>query len=141
MKILKYWKVILTIVLVFAAGFVTGSVLTFVHFKRAFERGFTVENYNAMTMQFLHQELKLTPEQEPKVRAIVEESGRQFGQTFGQAVRVSGTNLVESWRRIDQVLTPGQRVIYHQKCEDFSEKVKKGLKIDLPPEPWQKAQR
>ncbi len=141
MKILRHWKVILAIVLVFAAGFVTGSVLSFVHFKRAFEHGFTVDNYISMTMKFLNKELKLTPEQEPKVRAIVEASGRQFGQTFGQAVRVSGTNLVDSWRGIDQVLTPEQRVIYRQKCDEFREKLNKGLKIELPPSPWQKESR
>ncbi|HEV2391671.1 MAG TPA: hypothetical protein VG146_04820 [Verrucomicrobiae bacterium] len=141
MRILKHWKVILAIVLVFAAGLVTGAVTSFFHFKRAFERGFTVENYDSMTMQFLQKELKLTPEQEPRVRAIVEESGKQFGQTFGQAVRVSGTNLVESWRRIDQVLTPEQRVIYRQKCDEFREKLNKGLKIELPPDPWPRQQR
>lgn len=141
MKILKHWKVILAIVLVFAAGFVAGAVSSFVHFKRAFEHGFTVENYVSMTMKFLHKELKLTPDQEPKVRAIVEESGRQFGQTFGQAIRVSGTNLVESWRRIDQLLTPEQRVIYRQKCDEFRDKLSKGPKIELPPSPWQKEPR
>ena len=141
MKILKNWKVILAVVLVFGAGVVTGSVLSFVHFKHAFERGFTVENWNAMTMKFLHKELKLTPEQEPKVRAIVEETGQQFGQAFGQAIRVSGTNMVVSWRRIDEVLTPDQCAIHQRKCEEFRKMVKKGLKIDLPPEPGQKEQR
>ena len=138
MKILKNWKVILAIVLVYGAGVVTGSVLSFVHFKHAFEHGFTVENWNAMTMKILQKELKLTPEQEPKVRVIVEETGQQFGQAFGQAVRVSGTNLVISWRRIDEALTPEQRAIHQRKCEEFREKLKKGLKIELPQEPAQK---
>lgn len=133
MKILKNWKVILAIVLVYGAGVVTGSVLSFVHFKHAFEHGFTVENWNAMTMKILQKELKLTPEQEPKVRAIVEETGQQFGQAFGQAIRVSGTNLVVSWRRIDEVITPEQRTIHQRKCEEFREKLKQGLKIELPP--------
>ena len=140
MKILKNWKVILAIVLVFGAGVVIGSVLTVLKFKYALERGFTVENYNAMTMRFLQKELKLTPEQEPKLRAIVEETGQQFGQSFGQAIRVSGTNLVTSWQRIDQVLTPNQRVIFRSKCQEFRQKLKEGPKIELPPTPWQKEQ-
>ena len=140
MKILKHWKVILALVLVFGAGIVTGSVLSFVHFKHAFERGFRVENWTSMTMKILQKELKLTPEQEPKVRAIVEETGQQFGKTFGQAIRVSGTNLVASWHRIDEALTPDQRGIHRRKCEEFREMLKKGLKIELPPEPGQQEQ-
>ena len=138
MKILKNWKVILAVVLVFGAGLVTGSVLSFVHFKHAFERGFTVENWNAMTMKILQKELKLTPEQEPKVRSIVEETGQQCGQAFGHAIRVSGTNLVVSWRRIDEVLTPDQRAVHQRKCQEFREKLKQSLKIQLPPDPGQK---
>ncbi len=141
MKILKNWKVILAVVLVFSAGAVTGSVLTFLKFKYAFERGFSVANYNSMTMRFLQKELKLTPEQEPKVRAIVEETGQQFGNTFGQAISVSGTNLVTSWQRIDQVLTPDQRGIFRGKCEEFRETLKRGPKIELPPDPWPKPQQ
>ncbi len=140
MKILKDWKVILAVVLVFGAGAITGSVLSFVHFKHAFERCLTVENWNQETMKFLRRELKLMPDQEPKVRAIVEETGQQFGQSFGQAVRISATNLVVSWHRIDQVLTPDQRVIYHRKCDEFREILRKGPKIDLPPDPERKVQ-
>lgn len=140
MKILKHWKVVLAVVLLFGAGIVTGSVLTFVHFKHAMQRGLTVDNWNSMTMKFLQKDLSLTPEQEPKVRAIVEETGQQFGQSISLAVRVSGTNMIVCWQRIDQVLTPGQRVIYRRKCEEFRASLKKGLKIDLPPDPWQKAE-
>jgi len=138
MKILKHWKTIVAIMLVFVAGGVTGSVLSFVHFKHALERGFTVENWTTKTMGFLQKELKLTPEQEPKIRAIVAETGEQFRQTFGQAIGVSGTNLVASWQRIDQLLTPEQHVIYQQKCEEFREKLKQGLKVELPPDPKRK---
>ena len=141
MKILKHWKAILAVVLVFGAGVVTGSVMSFVHFKHALERGFTVENWTTTTMGFLQKDLNLTPEQEPKVRAIVQETGEQFRQTFGQAIGVSGTNLVASWHRIDQVLTPEQRVIYHQKCDEFREKLKHGLKVELPPNPGPKESR
>ena len=138
MKILRDWKVIVAFVLVFGAGSVTGSVLCFMHFKHAFERAFTVENWTSAAMGFLQKELKLTPEQEPQVGAIVHETGEQFGQAFGQAIRVSGTNLVASWGRIDRVLTPSQRVIYHQKNEEFRKNLKKGLNIDLPPDPAKK---
>jgi len=141
MSIFKSWKVIAVVALVFVAGVVTGWALSVVHFKHAFERGFSVENWTSTTMGILQKELKLTPEQQPKVRAIVQETGEQFGQSFGQAIRISGTNLVDSWHRIDQVLTPDQQAIHERKCEEFREKVKKGLKIDLPPCAERKEQR
>ncbi|MGH7970827.1 MAG: hypothetical protein ACREIC_19070 [Limisphaerales bacterium] len=132
MKLPRAWKVVIAVVLVFGAGLVSGAVLSFVHFKHAFEHGFTVENWDAVTMQFLQKELKLTPKQQPKVRAIVHATDEQFGKTFGQAILVSGTNMVASWSRIDKVLTPDQQVIYRRKCQDFRTMLKEKLKIDLP---------
>jgi Spy/CpxP family protein refolding chaperone len=134
MKTLKHWKAILVLVLVFSAGAVTGSVLTVVHFKRAFERGLNVENWTAEAMKFMQKELNLTAEQQPKIRAILEDTGRQFKGSFGQAIRESGTNMVSSWHRIDQELTPEQRVIHQRKCQEFREGLKKALKIELPPQ-------
>ncbi len=134
MKILKHWKVILAIILVFGAGGVLGSALTVVHFKRAFERGFTVANWTAEGMKFMQKELKLSPEQQPKIRAILADTGGQFKESFGRAIRESGTNLVASWHRADQELTPEQRVIYQRKCQEFRETLQKKLKIELPPQ-------
>ena len=134
MKALRHWKVILALVLVFAAGGVTGSVGTRIHFKRAFERSLNVENWTAEAMKFLDKELRLTPEQRPKIRAILDETGRQFKGTFCLAIDESATNLVASWRRIDRELTPEQRAVHQRKCQEFREGLKKALKIDLPAE-------
>lgn len=132
MRILKHWKVFLVLLLVFAAGTVTGSVLTVVHFKRAFERGLSVEHWTTEAMRTMQRDLSLTPEQQPKVRAILQHTGRQFKGTFGQAVRESGTNLVNCWEQIDRELTPEQRVLHQRKCQEFRVAVKKALKLDLP---------
>jgi len=134
MKALKHWKVILALVLVFAAGTVTGSVLTIRHFKRAFEQGLTVEGWTEGAMKAMQKDLALTPEQQPKIRAILDDLGSQFKGTFGNAIGVSGTNLVSAWHRIEQELTPEQRTVHRQKCQEFRAGVKKMLKIELPPE-------
>jgi len=83
----------------------------------------------------MQKDLNLTPEQQPKVRAILKETGEEFADAFGHAIRTSGTNLVVSWHRIDQVLTPAQQAIYQRQCNEFRDKLKKGLKMDLPPDP------
>lgn len=134
MKPLKHWKVILAIVLVFAAGAVTGSVVTMMHLRHAFERSLTVENWTNEGMKFLQKKLELTPEQRPKIKVILQDTGEQFKHSFGLAIRESGTNLVASWRRIDRELTPEQRIAYQHECQKFRQELKKGLKVDLPPE-------
>src|SRR5262245_53306411 len=134
MNALRHWKVLLTIILVFAAGGVTGSIVTVLHFKRAFEHGFDVENKTAEVMKEMQRDLKLTPEQQPRIKAILTETGHKFETSFGQAMRESGTNMVASWKQIEKELTPEQRAIFQRKCQKFREGVKKNLKVDLPSE-------
>ena len=134
MKLLKHLKVVIAVVLVFAAGGITGSVVTTFHFKHALEQGLKTERWTDAAMDLLQKKLKLTPEQQPKVRAITEETVRQFKSSFGVAIAQSGTNLVASWRRTEQELTPEQRTIYRQENQKFRDALKKNFKLDLPPE-------
>ena len=134
MNPLRQWKVILVIILVFAAGGVTGSILTVLHFKRSFEHGFDVEHKTTEVMKELQRDLNLTPEQQPRIKAILLAIGHNFESRHGQAMRESGTNMVGSWKEIEKELTPEQRLIFQRKCQKFREGVKKNLKIDLPPE-------
>jgi len=134
MKILAHWKIVLAFVLVFAAGAVTGSAWTHWQFKHAFEKGFTLEHFTAGAMGALQKKLNLTPQQQPRIRAIVEDMGQQFKATFGKTTKESGNILVESWRRVDQELTPEQRTIHAQMKQEFRGALKKHLNIDLPEE-------
>lgn len=134
MNILKHWKVILVVILVFAAGGVTGSVGTIVVVKRKFAHGFSVESKTAREMQELQKELNLTPEQQPKIKAILLETGHKFESSFGHAMRESATNTVESWELIEKELTPDQRIIFQRRCQKYREGMKNTLKIDLPPQ-------
>ena len=132
MKLLRHWKILLTLTLVFGAGTVTGTVWTHLRFKHAFERGCKFENWTGDAMNLLQQKLNLTPEQQPKVRAILEDTGQQIKESFGKTVRESGGILVQSWRRVEQELTPEQRVIHQRMCQEFRDGLKQKLNIDLP---------
>ena len=134
MSIFKQWKVILVLILVFAAGGVVGSVATVLHFKRNFARGFSVESKTAREIQELQKELNLTPEQQPKIRAILLATGHKFETSFGYAMRESATNTVESWKLIEKELTPEQVVLFQRRCQKYREGMKNTLKIDLPPQ-------
>lgn len=134
MNILKHWKVIIVVILVFAAGGVAGSVGTIVYLKRSFARGFSVESKTAREMRELQNELNLTAEQQPKIKAILLETGHKFEASFGKAMRESGTNTVESWKLIEKELTSEQRTIFQRRCEKYREGIKTTMKIDLPPQ-------
>ncbi len=133
MNMLKHWKVILVVVLVFAAGGVTGSVGTVLHFKRNFEHAFDVESKTAREMQELQSELNLTVDQQPKVKAALLDTGRKVETSFRKAMRETGTNIVESWKQIEKELTPEQRVIFQHRCQKLREEMKNKMKLDLPP--------
>lgn len=134
MKLLKHWKILLAFVLVFSAGAVTGIVGTHLQFKRAFENGLKLEHWSAGVMDMLQKKLDLTPEQQPKVRIIVEDLGRKLGDAFGRTVKESGGLLVEAGHRMDEELNPQQRVIHQRMREEFRDSLKKHLDIDLPRE-------
>lgn len=134
MKFLRHWKLLLVLMLVFGAGTVTGTVLTHLGFKHAFERGFQFQNWTAGAMNVLQKKLNLTPEQQPKVRAIVEDTGQQIKASLGRTIQESGGIMVRSWRRMDQELTPEQRVIHQRLCQEFRDRLKQKLSIDLPEE-------
>lgn len=119
MKILAHWKIVLALVLMFAAGAVTGSAWTHWQFKRAFEKGFTLEHFTARAMNALQKKHNLTPQQQPKIRAIVEDMAQQFKATFGKTTKESGGILVKSWRRVYSELTPEQRTIHAQMKKEF----------------------
>lgn len=134
MKALRHWKVILVLLLVFAAGAVLGGVVTMRFCKQAFARGFDVEHKVAGIMNDLQRDLQLTPEQRPKLKAILLDTGHRLEGNFGRAMRESGTNVVATWRQIEAELTPDQRAIFQRKCQKFRDGVKQDLKIDLPRE-------
>jgi Spy/CpxP family protein refolding chaperone len=133
MSSLKHWKVILVVILVFAAGGVTGSVGTVAYLKLKFARGFNMESKTAREMQELQKELSLTPEQQPKIKAILLDNGHKFESCFGHAMRESGTNTVESWKLIEKELTPDQRIIFQRRCQKYREEIRNTFKVDLPP--------
>jgi len=135
MKLLQHWKILLVLALVFAAGAVSGIVGTHLKFKKAFENSFNPDIWVSRTVADLQARLKLTPEQQPKIRAIVEESVFQIKKSFGTAIHETGEIIVQSWSRVDQELTPEQLVIHQKLCQEFREGLKKKTSIELPPAP------
>jgi hypothetical protein len=134
MKVLRYWKIAIGLVLVFGAGVVTGSVATHQIIKHSFEQALNFERWKAGVVQVLQTKLNLTPEQHRKVELLVDTRGKEIRQCFGQAFAESGHALVHLQSEIDQELTPEQRQIHAQMKRDFRAELKKRFNCDLPPE-------
>jgi hypothetical protein len=132
MRILRHWKIGLGLLLVFAAGAITGGVATHQAIKRAFERSLKFENWTADAMTALQSKLKLEPDQFDRIQSIIEETGREFKTVFGKALGESGDIIVRTQRRIDEELTPAQRAIHAEMKKQFRGDLKKKLNLDLP---------
>jgi hypothetical protein len=134
MKVAAYWKIVAGLLVVFAAGAVTGSVGTHEFIKHGVKRALNFENWKAGVMNTLQAKLKLTPEQHEKIEIIVEVHGREIHGCFAHAFGESGHILVRLQNQIDQELTPEQRLIHAQMRKDFRAELKKRFNFDLPEE-------
>lgn len=134
MRVLRYWKIVLGLVLVFGAGAVTGSVATHQVIKRGIERALNFERWKAGVMQELQTRLNLTPPQHQKIAALVDQHGREIRGLFSRTFNDCGQVLVQLQREIDRELTPQQREIHDQMKRGLRAELKKRFNYDLPPE-------
>lgn len=132
MKIFRYWKIILGLVLVFGAGAVTGSVATQQMIKRALESGLKLDNWTANTTDFLQKKLRLSPDQRNKVKAIFEQKGPQFKSVFGRTATDCGQLFIQMEHQVDLELTPEQRLTHAELKRKFRADLKSKFDFDLP---------
>lgn len=134
MTCLRYWKVVLGLVLVFAAGAVTGSLATHHLIKRGIEQALDFNRWKAGVMRELQAKLDLTPQQHEKIEALLDQHGREIRRSFSHTFNQCGLELVQLQREIDHELTPQQREIHDQMKRGFRAELKKKFNYDLPPE-------
>jgi hypothetical protein len=133
-RLLRYWKIVLGLVLVFAAGTVSGIVGTHYFIKRGIERALNFEHWKAGIMHVLQSKLNLSPQQHEKIQALLDEHGREIHGTFSKTFNDCGHILVHLQCQIDQELTPEQRQIHEQMKQQFRAELKKKFNFDLPQE-------
>ncbi len=130
MKRFLHWKLPLVLLLVFGAGATTGSVVTLVHLKKSFARAMRYDTWIDGSMKSLERKLELTPEQVPKVRSLVDQTGSEVRHTLGIAATNTVVSLVRFGDRLDAELSPAQRVVHQGMRIEFHEKVRKTLGMD-----------
>jgi len=134
MSLMRYWKIVVSLLLVFAAGAVTGSVATHQSIKHGVEHALNFERWKSGTMRVLQSKLKLTAEQHQKIETLVDTQGREIRAAFSRAFDESGHDLVRLQVQIDQELSPDQRAIHAQMKRDFRAELKKRFNFNLPDE-------
>jgi hypothetical protein len=133
-RLLRYWKIVLGLVLVFGAGTVSGIVGTHYFIKRGIERALNFEHWKAGVMNVLQSKLNLTSQQHEKIEELLDQHGREIHGTFSRTFNDCGHILVQLQRQIDQELTPQQRAIHEQMKQQFRAELKKKFNFDLPEE-------
>ena len=134
MKLFRYWKIVVGLVLVFGAGAVTGSLATQHMIKRALENSMKFENWTNGATGFLRAKLKLSPEQMQKVKTIFEQKGPEFKTIFARTAADSGRIVIQIEHEVDRELTPEQRAIHGDLKKRFRDDLKNKFDFELPME-------
>ena len=105
---MKRWKVILAMVGIFAAGAVSGTVLTARVIQKVAERNLSPERWPATVIESYSRKLKLTPEQVEQMNPAVEAARIEWRDTMKGAIANYGSILMRLDRQLRPLLTPEQ---------------------------------
>jgi len=132
MDIQKHWKIILSLTLIFVAGAVTGSVITFQVVKRMVRNRTNPDQWSARVLREYRSRLHLTPEQIERIRPRMIEANRnlkaaraEFAQTHSMILRDIQSDLMRE-------LTPEQREIFKQIREEQTQRFRRAANPGAP---------
>jgi len=128
---LKPWKIALAFLLVFAAGLAVGTVATKFQYKRAFERSLSPEYWVESAMEKLDREVKLTVEQKPKVRQLLEAGAKKVRENVVHMATDSALVIDRVGDQIAKELTPEQRQIHARMREEFRKGMRAALNMEF----------
>lgn len=131
MNAVRPWRIIVAFVLVFVAGVTVGMVWAKFQSKRAFERSFNQETWISEAMEKLDREVKLRPEQRPKIRALVEAGAKQVRTNIVRMATDSALLIDRLSDDIDKELTPEQRTAHGRMREEFRKRMREALHMEF----------
>lgn len=116
MSFLRHWKIAASLIALFIVGMVTGAVLTVAVVKKIARDN---DNWPVATYRLYKKRLKLTPEQEQKLRPTFELAGEELRGIRRDTMH----DIFEVIRRanveIEKELTPEQKVEFDKLREDI----------------------
>src|SRR5213076_3192556 len=103
------WKVVLLVLATFVAGAVTGAFFVMGSAKDELRRNRDPRRFFSNTPDRWRSEMKLTPDQEQKIRPILQQIDDELTNLRALDLRETEGILSRGEDRIDAVLTPEQR--------------------------------
>lgn len=133
MKLSRNIKIAISLCTIFVAGALIGGMLTKQYSRREPPRRPPFEKWSLKTMQTLQSKLHLTPEQQPKIQAILEDTEKEFHARHCQE-EIERKQIVErAQKRVDQELTPEQKRWHAELIEEFRARDRARQKNNPPP--------
>ncbi len=117
MNSIARWKIVVSLVVIFLAGSITGALFTIAIAKHEVRRQSDPTQWFQLTMQRWKTRLRLTPAQEEKLKPIVQETVEELRTLRASDLRQTDKILARARTRIEPELTPEQRVRL-QKMQD-----------------------
>lgn len=126
---LPNWKVSLSLVAIFVAGTVTGSVITLRIVKRMASQQSHFERWPELILSRLQTKLALTSEQTARIKPAVEQAARQLRELRSTAGASIYSTLQTLDGQIERELTPEQQPQFEQ----LRREIRSRLRLRPPP--------
>ena len=126
-------KIGLCLSAIFLAGGLLGALLTHRFTREEHARKIPFGNWSTKTMQLLQARLSLSQDQQPQVKAILEDTEKEFRARHCQEALERGQIIERTQKRVDQVLSPDQQKVHAQLIEEFRARDRNRLKFEKPP--------
>ena len=120
----KPWKVILAFTGIFVAGILVGGMLVLGWGKNTAQRSPMGEQFGPQLMQRLVTQLDLTPEQQTKVKPIVDQATEELRQLRHSTQRTTAGVLVRLQGDISAVLNPEQKTKFDAQVGQARERIR-----------------
>jgi hypothetical protein len=129
MNSIARWKIVVSLVVIFLAGSITGALFTIAIAKHEVRRQSDPTQWFQLTMQRWKTRLRLTPAQEEKLKPIVQETVEELRTLRASDLRQTDEILARARTRIEPELTPEQRVRLQKMQEARKRRLQEWLNI------------
>jgi Spy/CpxP family protein refolding chaperone len=120
----KPWKVILAFAGIFVAGILVGGLVTLRWGKNFTQKQPGGEQFGPALMQRLVKQLDLTPDQQAKVKPIVDSATEELRQLRRTTQRTTAAVVVRMQGDIAAVLTPDQKAKFDTQVSQARERIR-----------------